>query len=472
MNVPTQLKLREVFLALSIAGLLVACSKSEKTDENSTDKSSSTSTTESGGTTSDKAAVTSPEDKNKVKISLDKLPETMSICTVGNKSISVAEYRRMLKVQQIEMGKRLSVDPAFRMQLTQKAKEKGITLTADEKKKVVENWKDTQKKSGKPLKDLLKEANVTEQQLDEEILSNALAMKVLNMAIEENLLAELVKRELLSQNAINAGKLKEAEKRYDQLSKSADFPKVKEQLGLSPEIMKAEIIKSELAKISLEDMNKEIKVTPEDVKSVYDKNKEAFKHGERIRVSTILIAAPEKDAGNIPSVRNQLLKANSKLAGAELDAAVAKILEDKRQTALIMLGQAQAGSDFAKLANEKSDDINVQVRKTGGDIGWVEKKNLRPELMTPIWNLKAGQVLPQLVKSEVGYNIYKVTGKEAAGYTPEAQVKPLLEALARQQKLEVALNKFLQEKQKVVPVKLSEQFQQVTKTATTGNKSS
>jgi len=79
------------------------------------------------------------------------------------------------------------------------------------------------------------------------------------------------------------------------------------------------------------------------------------------------------------------------------------ILVDTRERAEALLGQIQAGADFAQLARTYSQDEST--RDAGGDLGWFPRGVLlAPEVEEVAFSLQAGQVGP-IVQSQFGYHI-------------------------------------------------------------------
>ncbi|MFA5929071.1 MAG: peptidylprolyl isomerase [Candidatus Margulisiibacteriota bacterium] len=76
------------------------------------------------------------------------------------------------------------------------------------------------------------------------------------------------------------------------------------------------------------------------------------------------------------------------------------------QKAKEMLAQAQAGADFAKLAEQNSAD--TYSAKKGGDVGWFSAGMMVPEFETAAFTLNPGQIYPEPVKTTYGYHIIKL----------------------------------------------------------------
>ncbi|MBX9688505.1 MAG: peptidylprolyl isomerase, partial [Candidatus Obscuribacterales bacterium] len=394
-------------------------------------------------------SASSSQPQGKVNINLNELPDDVPICSVSGTDIKVGDYKRMLRIQQSQANQALIVDPQAKARLLAEAKRLNLSLTDEEKSKLLAAARQQKGQDPKEFQAFLKQSKSTEEQFDNEILQSGLAFKMSNAIIEQSLLPDLVNRELLAQAAKEAGAEKTAQSNYLKFKDSPAYKQLSQQTGLSEAALKGEMLKAEMAKYQLSKLEAQSTVTDAEVKKLYDRHKSELKHGERIRLSTILIAAPENNIGPISSVRNQVLKANPKLSGTELDNTVSQILKQAEQKALILLGQAKGGADFAKLANDNSDDPQTKLKKSGGDMGYIEKKDIIPALGEAVFKLKAGEVLGQIVKSELGYNIYKVTGKEGSGTFKYEEVKPKLEILAKQSNLHTTLGNWLNERRKV-----------------------
>lgn len=443
----------------------------DKLDKNASDKvdADKTVSTSSSGKAKEpeSSSATEKKDSNsnsrvansgKVNINLADLPSDVPICTVAGIEIKVGDYKRTLRIQQIQNNQAILTDPNTKEKLLQEAKARGIGLSQQEKNKLLEAAHRQKGQDQKQFQDFLKQTKLTQKQFDDNILDTGLAFRTSDSIIEEKLLPDLVNRALLSQAAEEAGGEKEAMNKYLAFKHTRQYDALLEQTGLSTDALREELLQTELAKMQVAKLESQAKVSNADIHKLYDLNKKQLKHDERIRLSTILIICPENDIGPIASVRNQVLRANPKLSGKELDATVVKVMDQQKQKALECLQKAKAGADFAKLANESSNEPETQVKKNGGDLGFIERKNVIPALGDLVWSLKVGEVLPQIVKSELGFNVYKVTGKDKAGDFKYDELKPKLELLARQAKFQQVMAEWLDHRRRVVRVEFSPKF--------------
>jgi len=73
-----------------------------------------------------------------------------------------------------------------------------------------------------------------------------------------------------------------------------------------------------------------------------------------------------------------------------------------------VLKRIKSGEDFAKLAGEFGSD---STKSTGGDLGWFGKGQMVKEFEDAVFALESGQLGENLVKTQFGYHIVKVTEK-------------------------------------------------------------
>ncbi len=100
---------------------------------------------------------------------------------------------------------------------------------------------------------------------------------------------------------------------------------------------------------------------------------------------------------------------------------------DVQSRAVLVLGRAARGEDFAALANEFSED--EASRTQGGDVGWASKdvsfvQEYKDAILAP--GLVAGTVLPQLVKTQFGFHIIKITDVRGDAFNREVRSSHIL----------------------------------------------
>jgi peptidyl-prolyl cis-trans isomerase D len=150
----------------------------------------------------------------------------------------------------------------------------------------------------------------------------------------------------------------------------ADYYELNAGQFLSPERFSVNYIELKAADINV------ASVTEDDVKAYYEQNKAQYIEPEKRRVSHILVDNSEDD-----------------------DAAKAK--------AAALLAQLEQGADFAELAESSSDDI--VSGEMGGDLEWIERDVMDPAFEEAAFALENKGDYSDVVTSEFGYHIIKLT---------------------------------------------------------------
>jgi peptidyl-prolyl cis-trans isomerase C len=152
-----------------------------------------------------------------------------------------------------------------------------------------------------------------------------------------------------------------------------------------------------------------------DIEAFYKGNPQFFMQPETVRASHILLKVePGADA-------------------AAKQAARAKA-ED-------VLKQVKAGGDFAALAQQHSQDGSAAG---GGDLGFFPRGQMVKAFEDAAFGMKPGQV-SDLVESEFGFHIIKVTDHRTARTVPLAEVNDRIAVALRQQKQQELAQQFVQE---------------------------
>ena len=148
-------------------------------------------------------------------------------------------------------------------------------------------------------------------------------------------------------------------------------------------------------------------VTPAEIAQAYEQNKAMFSTPEQVRASHILLKTEGKDK-----------------------AAVRKQMEP-------ILAKVKAGGDFAALAKQYSEDGS---KDSGGDLSYFGHGKMVKEFDDAAWALEVGQT-SDIVESEFGFHIIKLTDKKPAMNRTLDQVRPQLEDQVKSQKAQVEARK-------------------------------
>ena len=177
-----------------------------------------------------------------------------------------------------------------------------------------------------------------------------------------------------------------------------------------------------------------VKVTDAEVQKYYDTHKKEFVHGEQVRASHILISA------NLLEMIRTLKEKNPDMTPTEMNAEIEKQMAKQKEKAEAILAEVKKNPDnFAKIASQKSDDKGSAER--GGELGFFTKEAMVPEFSKAAFSMKPNTI-SDLIQTNYGYHIIKVTDRIEAGTTPFVKVKDELKFYLETQK-QVAILKDL-----------------------------
>jgi peptidyl-prolyl cis-trans isomerase D len=139
----------------------------------------------------------------------------------------------------------------------------------------------------------------------------------------------------------------------------------------------------------------DVSVPDSEVQTYYEQNQQRFGQAERRRVRHILL--------EVPTDANEALQSEA-LANAR------EIAEQLKTDPTL----------FAEIAQERSDDPGSASQ--GGDLGWISKDTLVPEVEAAVFALSPNQI-SDVVQSPFGYHVLEVTELQAPTIKPLAQVR-------------------------------------------------
>ena len=152
--------------------------------------------------------------------------------------------------------------------------------------------------------------------------------------------------------------------------------------------------KIKFALINTQAMRDRTTVSAEDIQRHYDTNQEQFSTPEQVRASHILFKTEGKDEAEV------------------------------RKQAEAVLKRAKSGEDFAKLANQFTDE---EVGKTrGGDLDFFGRGTMAKEFEEASFALKPGEI-SDIVKTQFGLHIIKLTDRKAASKRSLDEARPQIE---------------------------------------------
>lgn len=108
-----------------------------------------------------------------------------------------------------------------------------------------------------------------------------------------------------------------------------------------------------------------------------------------------------------------------------------EIVVDTKRKAENILKRLSLGESFEKIAERESISEN---RKNGGDIGWIEVEKLDPEIASLVVKMNPGEILANVIKTEMGYHIIKLAGKTEKRILTLAEATPSIISILKAQK--------------------------------------
>lgn len=149
-----------------------------------------------------------------------------------------------------------------------------------------------------------------------------------------------------------------------------------------------------------DDLKKEVELSEAEIGKYYTDNKAQFENPEKVKVGRIFLPFAGKDKAKVT---------------AEVQGALARV---------------RGGADFAALAKAVSKD---EKAKDGGDWGLYDWKSLPKKEQDAIAKLDNGK-LSELIETDLGVAILKVTEKDPASVTPLDAAKPRIRTMLQDQK--------------------------------------
>ena len=156
-----------------------------------------------------------------------------------------------------------------------------------------------------------------------------------------------------------------------------------------------------------------VTISDDQAKKFYDENSEKFKQPETVQASHILIGVDPK-------------------ASAEEKAKA-------KEKAEALLKRAKAGEDFAALAKTNS---TCPSAPQGGAFGYFSKGQMVPAFEAAAFSLKPGEI-SDVVETQFGYHIIKVTNKKPAGTVSFSDAKKDIINYLKVQKIQQSISELV-----------------------------
>lgn len=248
--------------------------------------------------------------------------------------------------------------------------------------------------------------------------------------LKEGVLDQLIGSELLYQESKKTGvriDAKTVDERLDQWKKrfpsDEEYKKALEQMKVSDGQMRANVEKSlATEKFVMDNFVDKTTVPEKEIKDYYDSHPDMFKQPEQVQASHILI------------------KLKPDASESEQAEALKKIKDVQEKQ--------KKGEDFAELAKAHSE---CPSSSKGGDLGFFGRGQMVPAFEEAAFTMKPGDV-SDVVKTQFGYHLIKVTNKKPESTMPFDDIKERLGQYLKQQKVQNEVKEFVDKLRKEAKV--------------------
>lgn len=155
-------------------------------------------------------------------------------------------------------------------------------------------------------------------------------------------------------------------------------------------------------------MEASVTVTDDQLRRIYNQDKDSFRVPERVHVRHILLKTMDKPADEVPKIQARA--------------------ED-------LLKQLKGSADFAELARKYSEDPGSATK--GGDLGWITRGQTVANFEKAAFSLKPKEI-SNVIKTEYGFHIIQVLEKDTPRVKPFEEVK---DTIASEQKRQMVVDR-------------------------------
>lgn len=158
-----------------------------------------------------------------------------------------------------------------------------------------------------------------------------------------------------------------------------------------------------------------VNVSEENIGAYYKEHRDLYEGKEAVRIQQIYTAVPRESDDDARKERKALAEA--------------------------IYEQFKAGESFETLARQHSQGAQD---RTGGDMGFIEKGMILPEVETVAFGLDRGQV-SGVIESPAGFHIIKVLDKRGAGLKPLEEVRQEIIETIAEKRMEERFQEWLED---------------------------
>lgn len=237
----------------------------------------------------------------------------------------------------------------------------------------------------------------------------------------KSVLRELIDQQLLVQKAADLSLNADTDviKRLDEIRQNMKLESMEAleeavaKQGMVYEDFKSNLRDSILSQWVIQrEVGQRVQIKPEEIKEYFEQHTSEFARPEGVSLAQILVSTEEKKEEELPALRKRAEEA---------------------------LDKARGGGNFADLAREYSSDATAT---RGGEIGFIEKGSMSPELESVVDKLQKNEVSP-IIETRFGYMILKLLDRSTGGEPQLAEVESRVHERLYLQRVQPALRAFL-----------------------------
>jgi peptidyl-prolyl cis-trans isomerase C len=258
--------------------------------------------------------------------------------------------------------------------------------------------------------------------------------------LRQALVRRLVESEVVRQKAIEWGIAPSDEeletmwtKHRERFGTDDAFRAFLERAGTTEADLKNQFVDNLLLDRVKQRIAERLEIREDELRDYYETRPQHFEEPEEVRVAQILVQVP---------------------AGATT--AEAKAARDRAMEALESI---RDGADFAAVASRVSDG---PARMRGGDLGYLPRGRLVPEVEQTAFSLKPGQ-LSDLIESRFGYHIIRVVDHRPERTLSFDEARPRIERRLRGQLLRKAIHEQIESWKREMDIELHEDTELFTR---------
>jgi len=178
------------------------------------------------------------------------------------------------------------------------------------------------------------------------------------------------------------------------------------------------------------------------IKQGVDKQPDVYAQIEQQRRAVIASAAFQQQMAKQPITDEELKALYDEKTEAGNEYKARHILVKSKEEAEKLIAELDKGADFAELAKQHSTGPSG---KSGGDLGWFAPKSMVKPFADAVTGMEKGSYTHEPVKTQFGWHIIKLEDTRNTTPPPFEQVKPQLEMMVRNQRVQDYIQKLRQE---------------------------